>query len=366
MTVVATVREFEESDLQQVVELFGRVFPDNGWESAAACAAYYREIFFDNPWRALAVPSWVAEIDGRIAGFGGMVGRPMLFRGEPIRVAVGCNLIVDPAQRRSPVTLKLLKAMIGGPQDLTLADGATEGVRRIWQGIGAHAPLTSNLHWTRPLRPSRHLLGRVSARMKWPAAATTALSAFTVPIDLGASRLPTNRFLGSPSLCTVEPTDASGILVDFPLVAGAASLQPVYDADALRWLLRQCEGRKGFGAVRARRVLDAARRPLGWFVYYLRPAGVCEVLQLAAIPAAHAAVLEVLLADAWRHGGAAVRGRLDYLSAADLARARCPLRWEGPATVMHSRRREIIDAVHRGDAFLSRLDGEWWMRFVSG
>jgi hypothetical protein len=202
--------------------------------------------------------------------------------------------------------------------------------------------------------------------MQWPGAVTTALSAITLPLDLAASRLPTNRFLRSPSLCAVEQTDASGIVADFPPVAGAASLQPVYRADAMRWLLRQCEGRKGFGTVRARRVLDAARRPLGWFVYYLRPGSVCEVLQLAATAAAHGAVLEVLLADAWRHGGAAMRGRLEHLNPAELARARCPLRWEGPATVIHSRRREIIDAVHRGDAFLSRLDGEWWMRFVSG
>lgn len=366
MTVVATVREFEEADLPAVVALFGRVFPRNGWETAAACTAYFREIFFGNPWRHMAVPSWVAEVDGRIAGFGGMVGRPMLFRGEPIKVAVGCNLIVDPERRRSPVTLRLLKAMIGGPQDLTLADGATEGVRRIWQGIGAHAPLACNLHWTRPLRPVRHFLGRVESQAQWLRPAMPAMSALALPIDLVASRLPTNRFLRSPVMCVDEQADAESIVADLPAVAGAASLQPAYDGAALRWLLRQCQGRRGFGMVRARRVLDAGRRPLGWFVYYLRKGGVCELLQLGALPAAHAVVLEMLLVDAWRHGGAAVRGRLDHLPAADLARMRSSLRWEGPATVIHSRQREIIDAVHRGDAFLSRLDGEWWMRFVSG
>lgn len=366
MTVVATIREFEEADLSQVVELFGRVFPENGWESAAACAAYYREIFFHNPWRAMAVPSWVALIDGQIAGFGGMVGRPMLFRGEPIRVAVGCNLIVDPRQRRSAVTLKLLKAMIDGPQDLTLADGATEGVRRIWQGIGAHAPLACNLHWTRPLRPARHLLGRAANRMHWIGPAAPALSWLTIPLDSLAPRLPINRFLRSPSLCTDEPAEAASIVADFPHAVRGEALQPAYETHALQWLLGQCAVRKGYGTLRARRVLDAARRPLGWYVYYLRRGGVCEVLQLAAAPAAYPVVLEMLLVDAWRQGAAAVRGRLDHTRAAEVSKARCMLRWEGPATVIHSRRPEIIEAVHRGDAFLSRLDGEWWMRFVSG
>jgi hypothetical protein len=366
MTVMATVREFEEADLPQVVDLFGRVFPENGWQSASACAAYFREIFFANPWRAMAVPSWVAEAGGSIAGFGGMVGRPMLFRGEPVKVAVGCNLIVDPRQRRSPVALRLLKAMIDGPQDLTLADGATEGVRRIWQGLGAHAPLSCNLHWTRPLRPARYLVDRAANHWRWPGAAASTLAALTVPVDLPVRWLPHNRFLRSPSLCTDEPADAGSIVADFPHAARGATLHPAYGSDALQWVLRQCEDRKGYGTLRMRRVLDAARRPLGWFVYYLRRGGVCEVLQTAAVPAAYPVVLERLLADAWRHGGAAVRGRLDHAHAAELSKARCPLRWEGPATVIHSRRPEIIDAVMRGDAFLSRLDGEWWMRFVSG
>lgn len=366
MTVVAKVREFEEADLPQVVDLFGRVFPENGWESAAACTAYFREIFFANPWRALQVPSWVAQTDGQIAGFGGMVGRPMLFRGEPLKVAVGCNLIVDPRQRRSPVALKLLKAMIDGPQDLTLADGATEGVRRIWQGLGAHAPLSCNLHWTRSLRPARYLLGRAVNQWHGLRAATPVLAALTVPLDLPAQWLPTNRFLSSPSLCTDEPANAASIAADFPQAVRGEALQPVYEGHALQWLLRQCEGRRGYGTLRMRRVLDAARRPLGWFVYYLRQGGVCEVLQMAATLPAYSVVIERLLADAWRHGGAAVRGRLDHVHAAELSKARCALRWEGPATVIHSRRPELIEAVHRGDMFLSRLDGEWWMRFVSG
>jgi hypothetical protein len=30
---------------------------------------------------------------------------------------------------------------------------------------------------------------------------------------------------------------------------------------------------------------------------------------------------------------------------------------------VHSRNREILDTIHRGDAYLTRLEGEWPMRF---
>jgi D-alanyl-D-alanine dipeptidase len=31
--------------------------------------------------------------------------------------------------------------------------------------------------------------------------------------------------------------------------------------------------------------------------------------------------------------------------------------------VAQSRNRDILNAVHKGNAFLTRLEGEWWARF---
>ena len=153
--MVVAVREFSEGDLPEVVGLFQRVFPRHGWNSVEDCRRYFREVFFENPWRNGAVPSWVAVSGGRIAGFAGMMSRPMLFRGRRVLVAVDCNFIVDPAVRRSGAALKLFKAILSGPQDLTLADGAIDAVRHQWCQLGGAMPLGYNLHWIRPLRPAR-------------------------------------------------------------------------------------------------------------------------------------------------------------------------------------------------------------------
>lgn len=360
------IRAFSEADLPAVAALFMRVFPEHGWSSAAECTGYFREIFFDNPWQeSSATPSWVAEAEGWVVGFAGTVGRPMLFRGAPIRVAVGCCFIVDPELQRSFVAVQLAKAMISGPHDLFLTDGATEKARLMWQAIGAKAPLAANLHWLRLLRPARFVLARAIERSRmarpfavaaWPAAAFT---------DAVSASLPRNRFLKSRPQCTETAVDVASLAADLAQVLTDKALRPLYDEDSLAWLLKQTQVRRGYGVLRAHRVLDSGRA-LGWYIYYLKRGGVCEVVQLAARNGTYEKVLQHLLMDAWREGAAAVRGRVDPGYAQALSQQRCWLRWEGPATLVHSNNADITAAILHGDAFLSRLDGEWWMRFVSG
>jgi len=37
----------------------------------------------------------------------------------------------------------------------------------------------------------------------------------------------------------------------------------------------------------------------------------------------------------------------------------------GSWMLVHSRHPELLHAIHRGDAFLTRLEGEWWISFLS-
>src|SRR5258706_4330555 len=106
--------------------------------------------------------------NGRIVGFQAVMPRPMQFRGRPIRVAVSCQFMVDPDERRGLIALQLAKACISGPQDLTLADGANVSSQRMWIGLGGTAPLLYNLHWVRPLRPARYMLSLLEGRASFP------------------------------------------------------------------------------------------------------------------------------------------------------------------------------------------------------
>jgi len=76
--------------------------------------------------------------------------------------------------------------------------------------------------------------------------------------------------------------------------------------------------------------------------------------------------LQRLLADAWHHGATAVCGRVDPRYAQELSNRHSWFRREGTWTLVHSPHADIMAAIHRGDAFLTRLEGEWWLRFQGG
>ena len=80
----------------------------------------------------------------------------------------------------------------------------------------------------------------------------------------------------------------------------------------------------------------------------------------------HDALWARLLQDASRQRVAALRGRLQPETTESMACRRSWLRLGGPHLLVHSRHREITNAIQRGSAFLSRLDGEWWIRIATG
>ena len=363
---MTTIRVLAEDDIPGAISLLGRVYPESRWTSQSACETYFREMFFNSPWRDPELPSWVAEEDGRICGYYAVLPRPMLFRGRPIRVAVASQFVVDPNQRHNLTTLQLAKACLSGPQDLTLTDGATDLGRSMWIGIGGTAPLPYNLHWTRPLRAARYALSLLQQRGRFPASLAFAARPLGAVADALAIRLRPNRFLRKETELAEEALEPAAMLAHLPEVLHGTALQPLYDARSLAWLLDQTARKTSLGRLRARSVLDGERRLMGWYVYYLRAGGVSEVVQLAARPDAFDRVLQRLLADAWRLGAAAVRGRLDPRFAKELSHRHCWFRMEGPWTLVHSRNADILAAIRQGDAFLSRLEGEWWLRFLGG
>jgi len=90
------------------------------------------------------------------------------------------------------------------------------------------------------------------------------------------------------------------------------------------------------------------------------------VVQIAACNGSFGRVLQRLFADAWRQGAAAVRGRLDPRHIQEFSDRHCWFRREGTWTLVHSRHADLAAAIHQGNAYLSRLEGEWWLRFQGG
>jgi hypothetical protein len=257
----------------------------------------------------------------------------MTFRGRAIRVAVGCQFMVDPGQRQSLVALQLAKSVLTGPHDLFVADGANDEARRLWLAAGGSVPLAYSLHWTRLLRPARHALSLLAKRAALVPLALAARPAAALA-DALAARLPRNRFHREDPGLTDGALNAASMPDLQDMLHG--TVRPVYDTRTFAWVLDQVGRKTRHGLLRARAVFECDRRLIGWYAYYSRPGEVNEVIQLAARGGEFDRVLRRLLADAWRHGATALHGRLDPHNVEPLSGQRCWLLRDGTWTLTHS------------------------------
>jgi hypothetical protein len=70
-------------------------------------------------------------------------------------------------------------------------------------------------------------------------------------------------------------------------------------------------------------------------------------------------ILGHLFYDAWEHGVIALYGVVDSRRVPDFSQKGCFFTCRGGWTIAYSRKPQFLELLERGDAFLSRLDGEW-------
>jgi hypothetical protein len=84
-----------------------------------------------------------------------------------------------------------------------------------------------------------------------------------------------------------------------------------------------------------------------------------KVLQMYAHEGVERAVLDHLFQHAWRRGAAAIEGRMEPRLARMLGQRHCLFHSTSAFALIHSRDAEPLGALARGDAFFSRLEGEF-------
>lgn len=357
------VRPFvKEADLQSVAELHRLVFGPGHNDAARGLDRLENqlsEVFLQNPWRDDALPSLVYEDDdGAIIGFLGAIPRPMVMNGQRVKVAISSRFMVHP-ERRGRVGLQLLKRFFSGAQDLSITEG-NDLTRTMWEGRGGTTAGLYSIRWTRVLRPSRYVLSFLQ-RHGMRASLALALTPVCRAMDALAGRLGRWPFRPSVPSASGEELTRHTLLAGLSDVTRCRSLRPEYDEQSLQWLLELLAEKKGRGHLRKVLVRRAGQDAAGWYLYYANPGGISEVVQVAAKDGSMEDVLRHLFHDAWEHGAVAVSGQLDPASIQAFANEHCVLHGgRGSWTLAHSRRAELLEPLHRGDAFLTRLEGEWW------
>lgn len=359
---VGIVRTFTRADIPAVVALRRQLFRTSERSTARELARYMEQMFFDGPLADARLSSYVyVDQDGRVGGFMGVVPRQVLFGGKTLRVAVGTQLMVA-AHCRGLAARRLARALIEGPQDLTISDAANGAARSIWSSVGGRTALAYSLCWTRALRPARYAAlraSRINLASRALAYAARPLCAVADAAFAPRSRLHAARLARS----SIEPLDTGRHLPELSEVLERWSLRPRYSADSLEYVLAQVAARRRFGELQRVVVRDTNGHLIGWFLYCLSRGGVSTVVQFGAAKGSTDLVLARMLDHARRSGAVALAGRFDASTVQELSDAGADFRREGPWMLYHSRHLGVERAIEAGDAFLSRLEGEWWMSF---
>lgn len=366
MTVTATgrVRPFREDDMPQVADLHQRVFGGGTGSTPPALKSYLEEIFCRSPWHDEALPSLVYEDDrGRIAGCLGVMPRPMWMNGCRIRAAVSHSFMVDAASRSTLAAVQLVKAYFTGPQDIALAD-ANRLSQHMWGLAGGATPILYRIRWTRALQPARHALSWLRKRGVG-GRAVAGLRPLGWAADALVTRLASSPFRQKKPLLAGEELDGRALADCLTEFSRSRALRPECDNRAAAWLLAMLGRKTGLGTLRKVLVRDATGRVAGWYVYYLKRGDIAEVVQFGGRDDSISGVLDHLFHDAWQGGAVAVSGQVDPAYMQALSDAHCMFRLDrnSGGVRLHSRREDVLQTILRGDAFLTRLESEWWIPF---
>jgi hypothetical protein len=351
------IRPVSREDLPAVAALYEAVMRSGGSTPPSGLVPYFERTLLDQPWADPELPSLVYEArDGRLAGFVGAHVRRIEIDGRPGRLVCAGQLISEPAARKRGAGAMLLRELHAGSQDVTITDGATPEVAAIWTALGGATSFVRSTAWTRFFRPASAVGERLLRRDRVRGLAR--LSRPLWPVADAAARRATRPAVPEGGEPPAELTPDL-LLEHAPRLAEGARVRVTYDAPYLEWLFREMAAVETRGEL-VRRAVRRDGQVVGWYVAYLAPGRLGQVMALAAAPRAVDYVIDTLFTDAWERGSAGLEGRLERSLFEPLSRRRCLLRF-GVRALVRSPDAALQDALAAGGGELTRLDGEWWM-----
>lgn len=355
------VREFVKRDILEVVTLYWHHLGSRSGQPPAELLSAFANLYFDSPWVGKDNPSFVyQDSSGEVLGFLGIVTRRMSFLGERIGAAFAGNFVVHPKARSGVAAGRLLHAMLAGRQDVLFTDSANDTSRRLLERLGFQLIPHLNIHWSRPLRLSSYVVHTLSHKMARTSAAALRLAG--KPVAAVVDSLTDSNWNPMPTQKTdlhteeLSPEMLLRCLLDF---SKDQPLQPSYDKESLQWLLKFMDRNRKRGSLRKVLLRNGSHNVIGWYIYYVNPGAVGEVVQIGAAHSRSGDVIRALMHDARGRGLIALHGRAEFETLPDLSDAGCFFTCRGGWTLAHTQRSELLEVLSRGKATFSRLDGEW-------
>jgi hypothetical protein len=359
-----TIRDFDPGDIEGVARLFQLTFRAGSKSRTATSAslnACLEQSFFQHPWAAPGISSKVAVgPDGHVSGFIGVLPARLDLDGRQVLAAFAGSMMVENPKADPLAGARLLRAFLAGPQDISLTETANSTALGMWQKLGHPLDPGYSFNWMKVLKPvstGMQLVERsvAAARVLRPLGriADRAVSLIRRPSFTGGE----GRRLEFRDVTKQEFGKALLLLKD------AYTLRPSWDADTLGWFLDQAEQKRNFGYPKWRVANGPDDRPVAAYAYFAKADGIGWVLQAVSAPARAADLVDDLFAHAHAYGCASVRGAAHPWLIPSLMQKRAI--FMGRAFyVAHARDKSLLEPVRAGQALISGLAGESWMRLI--
>jgi hypothetical protein len=355
------IRSLHSDDIPAVAKLFQKIFRHSNTLPSKSLIAYFAEIYLNNPWRDNEINSLVYERDGLISGFLGAIPFPMRLNDQHIRAVIGGNYMIDPDHPNPLAGVKILKRLLSGPQDVTFSDTATGTARKIWEGLNSESVQLYSMQWLKILRPSQFAISMATRKTVLSSLAFIA-KPFSFVADRTLAVIPKSPFHLKETNVHSEELSAIQLLDVINRNSARCALKPEYTEQSLAWLINKAEEKKEYGPLRKIALYTPQKKMMGWYMYYPNKNNLGHVLQIGAEKQTVDIVLSHLFKDALDHGSLALAGRIEPKFIQDFSSHHCIYMHRNSSLVVHSKNNDIVNALHRGDAFFTRLEGEWWTR----
>jgi hypothetical protein len=357
------IQSFTEEHADGVASLYFRAIRGQNRPPGKSLAKYFSELYLSNPWASPEIPALVYLEKGKVVGSYGVVPRTMEFRGRPIIIATLMLFMVDAEHRHGPAAIQLLGRALKGPQELSWTDGASGSVSAFWTALGGHSASLYAFNWIRILRPfgmarlGLERVGSIGPLLK-------PLSGLvTVPSDLLLSKAPLTFLRQPASPHHSKLVTAEELLGCIQELGWREALKPSYSPEAFSWLMREA-AKSQQGDLRMVTVSNAEGVRCGWFIYYALRGGASFVLQIGVRRKDDFKnTLLALFQDAWQQGSVCVKGASIPQYLTSMTEQHCFFRHPDDRVIIHSKNSEIANAIRRGEATITRLDGIGWLRF---
>jgi hypothetical protein len=325
------VRHLHARDVPRIAQLQKSVFNGDKSPPSKQLVQYIHDVYMDYPLSANKdLQSLVFEHDGSVVGFIGVTPHSWKWQGRDVIAVTSSQYMVDPEFRSPVAAIELLKTLLAGPQEFTIADGANEVSLRLWTRLGGRVSHLYNLFWEKRFEQE---------------ADTATDSNELVPL--------TPEMMAEHGESVLDRFDP----------------RPLYRADEIGWVIRHSSAKRRFGPLRMMAVRDSQSGSVqGWFCYYSKPGDRARVMQVAATPMTASVVVGRMFKDMAAQGASGASGRVEPFLIETLSRYGATYNrgfdGHGHYALIHSKNVPLLNALLTGEGFMSRFEGEGWYNFA--